>query len=168
MAITYEPIATTTISSATHPVTFSSIPSTYTDLIAVISPIATAGNYNLSLRFNSDTGSNYSYVGLFFNADNSANAYAGREGNITFFPTGTNIATVNPYPVIVQIPNYSNTTTFKTTFSRVARETYAQTASAGLWRSTSAINEISFILTGGGSTTFKAGTIITLFGIKAA
>jgi hypothetical protein len=105
---------------------------------------------------------------MFFNADNSANAYSARGGNTTFIPTGTNIATVNPYPAIIHIQNYANTTTFKTSISRIARETYGQAEVVGLWRNTSAINSVSFILTGGGSTNFKAGTVITLYGIKAA
>jgi hypothetical protein len=165
---TYEPIATTTLSTTTHPVTFSSIPNTYTDLVIVVSAIATAGNYDLSIRYNSDTGSNYSWTGLLFNADNSGAVYSTRGTNATFIPTLTNIATVTPYPVIIHIQNYANTTTNKTSLSRIARETYANSAVVGLWRNTSAINEVSLILTGGGSTTFKADTVITLYGIKAA
>jgi hypothetical protein len=168
MSITYEPIATTTLTTTTGvPVTFSSIPSTYTDLIAVVSPIATANNYDLSIRYNSDTNSNYSWVGLNFNADNSANMYAARGGNTTFIPGGTNVNSTIPYPVIFHIQNYANTNMFKSSLSRISRETYAQAINVGLWRNTNAINEISFILTGGGSTTFKAGTTFTLYGIKA-
>jgi len=168
MPATYETIATTTLGSATGTVTFSSIPSTYTDLAIVVSPIATAGNYDLSIRYNSDTGSNYSWTGLLFNADNSGSVYSTRGTNATFIPTLTNIATATPYPAIIHIQNYSNTTTYKTSTSRIARETYANSAVVGVWRSTSAINEVSLILTGGGSTTFKADTVITLYGIKAA
>jgi hypothetical protein len=168
MPVTYEPIATVSVSTATDPVTFSSIPGTYTDLVAVVSPVATNGNYDLSIRYNSDTGTNYSYTGIFFNSDNSGNAYSARGTSTTFIPTGTNIATVNPYPAIIHIQNYANTTTFKTSISRIARETYAVAEVIGLWRSTSAITSVSFTLTGGGSTTFKSGTVITLYGIKAA
>jgi hypothetical protein len=168
MPKTYEPIATVSVTTATDPVTFSSIPSTYTDLVLVFSPVATNGNYDFSIRYNSDTGGNYSYTGLFFNADNSGNAYSARGGSTTFIPTGTNIATVNPYPGIIHIQNYANTTTFKTSVSRISRETYAVASVVGVWRNTNAITSISCTLTGGGSTTFKAGTVITLYGIKAA
>jgi hypothetical protein len=168
MAITYEPIATTTVSTATHPVTFSSIPSTYTDLVIVVSPIGTAGNYDLAVRYNSDTGTNYSWTGILFNADNSGAVTSGRGSNTTSIPANTNVATVTPYPVVIHINDYANTTTYKTSVSRVTRETYANAETIGMWRSTSAINEVSLILSGGGSTTFKAGTVITLFGIKAA
>jgi len=60
MPSTYTPIATNTLASVSTGVTFSSIPSTYTDLVLVI-------NYRLdgtgtgaagALRFNSDSGSN--------------------------------------------------------------------------------------------------------------
>lgn len=168
MAATYEPIATTTVASATDPVTFSSIPSTYTDLIAVVSPIATAGNYDLSVRFNSDTGTNYSWTGINFNADNSASAYSTRGSNTTYIPTSTNVTLVNPYPAIIHIQNYASTSVYKTTISRIARETYAQALNVGTWRSTSAITSVSFTLIGGGSTTFKVGAVFTLYGIKAA
>ena len=104
---------------------------------------------------------------MFFNADNSGNAYSARGTSTTSIPSGTNVATVIPYPVIIHIQNYANTNMFKASISRNARETYAVAEVVGLWQSTSAINSISFILTGGGSTTFKAGTVITLFGIKA-
>jgi hypothetical protein len=168
MPATYETIATTTLGSATGTVTFSSIPSTYTDLVIVISPTATNGNYDVGMRYNSDSGSNYSWTSISFNADNSGSAYSERATNATSITARTNIATVNPYPVIFEILNYSNTTTYKTSLSRIARETYAVARTVGLWRSTSAINEVSFVLVGGGSTTYKAGTVITLYGIKAA
>lgn len=168
MPITYEPIATTAVTTNTHPVTFSSIPNTYTDLVVVISPLANAGNYDLSFRYNSDSGSNYSWSAIAFNADNSG-AVQGTVGtNATFIPTNTNISTGNPYPAIIHIQDYANTTTFKTSISRISRETYANALTVGNWRNTSAINEISILLTGGGSTTFKTGTFITLYGIKAA
>ena len=168
MPATYEAIATVSVTTATDPVTFSSIPGTYTDLVAVVSPVATAGNYDLSIRYNSDTSSNYSWTAILFNADNSGAAYSTRGTSTTFIPTLTNIATVNPYPAIIHIQNYANTTTNKTSISRIARETYAVSEVVGLWRNTSAITSVSFTLTGGGSTTFKAGTVITLYGIKAA
>lgn len=168
MPQTYTPIATTTLSSTTHPVTFSSIPSTYTDLVVVISPMAANGNYDLSIRYNSDTGSNYSWTSIEFNADNSGSTYSSRGTGTTYIPTRTNIATATPYPAIIHIQNYANTTTYKTSVSRIARETYANSVVVGAWRSTSAINEVSLILTGGGSTSFISGTVVTLYGIKAA
>lgn len=168
MSITYDPIATTTLTTTTGvPVTFTSIPQTYTDLIAVVSPLANANNYDLSIRYNSDTGSNYSWTGIDFNADNSGSPYSDRGLNFTFIPTGTNINTTVPYPAVIHIQDYTSTNKYKASLSRNSRDTYGQAFHSGLWRNTNAITEISFILTGGGSTTFKAGTTFTIYGIKA-
>jgi hypothetical protein len=62
MAITYEPIATATLGTATASVTFSTISGSYTDLVLVIQRRYGYSNkwYATSIRFNSDTGSNYS------------------------------------------------------------------------------------------------------------
>jgi hypothetical protein len=57
MAKTYEPIATTTLSSAQSSVTFSSISGSYTDLVLVSNVSGSGGNANLRVTLNSDTGS---------------------------------------------------------------------------------------------------------------
>jgi hypothetical protein len=57
---TYEPIASQTLGSAVSSVTFSSIPQNYTDLILVVNYGISANNFGARIRFNGDTGSNYS------------------------------------------------------------------------------------------------------------
>ena len=62
MPATYEKIASTTVSgTTTSQISFSSLPSTYTDLRVVL---VTKGDQdqNSYIRFNSDTGTNYSYT----------------------------------------------------------------------------------------------------------
>lgn len=61
--------------------------------------------------------------------------------------------------------NYANTTTYKTTITRAnVSNTGALTREiVGLWASTAAINSITFMYA-----TFSVGTIITIYGIKAA
>ena len=56
-------IATQTLGSATASITFSSIPSTYTDLRIVFSGTG-ATVLNLKVRFNGDSASNYSQTNL--------------------------------------------------------------------------------------------------------
>jgi len=56
---TYEPIATTTLGTAQPTVTFSSIASTYTDLV-IVAQLTTAAPTNMRIRFNGDTTANYS------------------------------------------------------------------------------------------------------------
>ena len=167
MALTYDPIATTTISgSSTNTYTFSSIPSTYTDLVLAFANFQGTTNYSFALRFNGDSGSNYSYTVL--------------EGNGTSASSGTSTSTTGYYNGAVigfpdskssgmfSIMNYSNSTTYKTILGRY---NYRGTGlsgmgiSVGTWRNTSAINSVTFFLASGN---FTAGSSATLYGIKAA
>ena len=68
MAATYSPIATYTVSgSAVASYTFSSIPSTYTDLVLRISARTSVTGQtfdNIEIQFNNDSATNYSYIRL--------------------------------------------------------------------------------------------------------
>lgn len=169
MAITYEPIATTTLNATQTTVTLSSIPNTYTDLVIVCSPLGSAGNYDFRFRFNSDSGSNYSWGAFMFNADNSSNPYGTQGTNASAIITQTNISTgTDAFPIIINVHNYANTSVYKSTISRVARGNYATSQVVGMWRSTAAINSVSFSLIGGGSADLVANSTFTVYGIKAA
>jgi hypothetical protein len=162
MPSTYEPIATQTLGSAAASITFSSIPSTYTDLVIVFNGTATASSY-LSLQYNSDTGNNYSVTLL---RGDGATPSSSRYSNINEIYASislTNTTTNNN--VIFQIQNYSNTTTFKTNLSRANNASVATEAGVGLWRNTAAINAIKVLSP---SNNFATGSTFTLYGIKAA
>jgi hypothetical protein len=74
MPTTYEPIQTTAFTSATASYTFSSIPSTYTDLVIVFvgQQNSTFSGRNLNIQFNGDTGSNYGSVQILSTGDGAA------------------------------------------------------------------------------------------------
>ena len=83
MTATYEKIASQTLSSTVATVTFSSISGAYTELVLVMNPISntTSGSYPY-LRFNSDSGTNYSRTmiqgtGSAAQSDRSANSSEG-------------------------------------------------------------------------------------------
>ena len=160
MAITYEPIATTTLGSAQTSITFSSIPSTYTDLIVVVSGTSSAG-FGLALRFNSDTGNNYSNTFLYGDGSSALSGRGTSEnvGFVGYFSTGQSDTTAH-------IMNYANTTTYKTTLGRGNQAGVLTVARAMLYRSTSAINNVQLYFNG--TVTFGSGTTATLYGIKAA
>lgn len=174
MPQTYTPIATTTVSgSTTQTVTFSSIPSTYTDLIVIINAGYTnnVGDDQFHMRINGDTGSNYSNTVL-YGTGSAAGSY--RDSNFTYMNMGrasrNDIATA----VIVNLQNYANTTTNKSVLftMRTADSSYAGanvpiTSGAGLWRSTSAINSITFS-NYYNTNYYRSGSTFTLYGIKAA
>ena len=168
MPKTYEPIATNTLGSATASVTFSSISSTYTDLVIVCAVFNSVDGAATEFQFNSDTGTNYSNT---FLEGSGSTATSSRESNQTSIGTSYNIGgnSTNPCITVANIQNYSNTTTNKTLVGRwnsASGGTYPGTgAVVGLWRSTSAITSV-VIKTGSGN--FNTGSTFTLYGIKAA
>ena len=166
MPKTYEPIATTTLTAGTATVTFSSIPATYTDVVAVVHAISDGTFANFNVRVNGDTGSNYSRTRLSGNGTSATSARATSQTSF-FLADVSGISNTGRSFYIVNFMNYANTTTYKTVISRTNTvngnlgdgvELHAQ-----LWRSTSAINEISFLVSD-----FASGSTFTLYGIKAA
>ena len=157
---TYEAIATNTLGSTTSSVTFSSIPSTYTDLVIVVAGSLTTGVDNVCMRFNSDSGSNYSTTYILGNGSTATSA---RNSNLT--NTGRCVMGTASSMVLYSLQNYSNTTTYKTVLGRGGETGYGVDARVSLWRNTAAITSI--VLTAV-SSTLTAGSTFTLYGIKAA
>lgn len=162
MPATYEPIATYTISSAQSSYTFSSIPSTYTDLILIADMSSGGTNAYPSVRLNGDTASNYSRT--YINGDGGT-ASSSRNSESWWTVFGNQLA-ASRTNFIMQIMNYSNTTTFKTAVSRKNDTAGVMGATVHLWRSTAAINSVQI----GTQTadTFSVGTTFTLYGVKSA
>jgi hypothetical protein len=164
MTSTYEKLATTTTGSATTSVTFSSISGSYTDLILVSAPLTQGNSYSFNIVLNSDTATNYSCTRLY----GSGTAAASDRSSTTANSLGSwnvDSSTGVVQPIITQIQNYSNTTTYKTFLTRIsspAPDTYVG-AVVSLWRSTSAINSVEFKT----SASVGSGSVFTLYGIKA-
>jgi hypothetical protein len=159
---TYEPIATTTLGSNTHTVTFSSIPGTYTDLVLVMSGSITTGATDGCIVINSDTANNYSRTYMYGNGSSAA---SGRNAPIdaaygTYWDTGMSNS-------IWHFMNYSNTTTYKTILTRNNAPSNSTYAGVGIWRSTSAITRLDIqpsVL----ARDWVSGSTFTLYGITAA
>lgn len=169
MASTYEPIQSYTITGSPNTVTFSSIPSTYTDLVVVCSARA---NYAdtigiMRIRFNGDTGSNYSMTQMYGNGSSGTSARVSNQTSFGLEYISGNTATSGVFsPVILQVQNYSNATTYKTMLSRTNDAAVRVVAQVGLWRSSSAITSIAIDEVLG--TNYAVGSTFTLYGIKAA
>jgi hypothetical protein len=163
---TYTPIATQILNANTASVTFSSIPQNYTDLVFVAnmrSSKNTSTSDTTSVRFNNDSGSNYSNTNLY----GISSVVTNRRSNDAQWFSGemaSDTATANVYtPIIYNIMNYANTTTFKTIINRGSNTTepYVGT-SVCLYRSTSAITAITIYPANGD---FVAGSSFNLYGI---
>ncbi len=164
MTATYEKIATTTLGSAAGSITFSGISGSYTDLVLITTLKMTTGTPETLLRFNSDTASNYSYTILSGTGSVAESTRGSSATSIRISYYGVPNTTANASVQITNIQNYSNTTTFKSTLARANNSALGTDAIVGLWRSTSAITSITVLPN---SSTFAAGSIATLYGIKA-
>lgn len=168
MATTYTPIATQTVSgSSTSRITFNSVPSTYTDIIAIANCATSGGASSLYGQVNGDTGTNYSWTYLYGNGTSAA---SGRFSNAGNYIAGYYVtpATGFDFVSITHYQNYANTTTNKTVLSRANASggTYpGAEASVSLWRNTAAINRIDFYI---GTGNFVAGSTFTLYGVLNA
>ena len=167
MPRTYDSIATTTLSSAQATISFNSISNAYTDLVLVVHcVIGTTGN-PLYCRFNSDSSTSYSWEHLF---GNGTSGISNRSSNATFMYLGeTASSTANPTSHILNVMSYSGSTN-KSTLLRCARDmngTGLIQNAAGLWRNTSAINNIT-IGTFQSGFNLGIGTTATLYGILRA
>ena len=156
---TYTPIATNTLGSATSTVTFSTISGSYTDLVLVISGSSSGGNADVRLTFNgASTGfSDTNLYGSGSAAGTQRRSNNSRIQDILIYSTESN--------AIIQIMNYSNSTTYKTVLARYNVTGSEVGATVGLWQSTSAITSITLVA---GTVNFATGSTFTLYGIAAA
>ena len=156
MAVTYEIISTTTIStSGANSVTFSAIPQTYTDLNLVIAGAGTNAN-DLNITFNGDTSASYQRV--YFYGD-GASVYSG----IQSARPSIN-AYITPVQSIISadIGNYSSAVVYKTALINVITSSLSSLIEVGAWIDSSAITSV------GVNGNLGAGCVISLYGIKAA
>lgn len=168
MPKTYIPIATTTLTTTQASVTFSSF-SGYTDIILSLSAKTNAGggSQSMGIRFNSDTGSNYSGTEIRGNGSSAISSrYADSYGRGGYLlgTSGDQFSATN-----IHFMNYANTTTNKSYIVRGNIQSSGEgitSALVGLWRNTSAITSITVFPDFTGS--FAAGSIFTLYGIAAA
>jgi len=163
---TYVALDKVTVGTATPSITFTGISGSYTDLVIVASNVvASSGFPNIGLRFNSDTGANYSSTIL---EGTGSTARSVRKTNVTTISDGDNVSLggSTPSTIIYNIMNYSNTTTYKTVLLRAndtTSSTYAGvSAVVGLWRNTAAITSVTLTLGD-----FAAGATFSLYGIKS-
>ena len=103
---TYEPIATTTLTATNSTVTFSSIPSIYTDLVLIVNSLGTGAYY--SIQVNGDTGTNYSRTRI---NGNGSTVTSARNASASDIPVDDLSSTVREISIL-NFQNYSNSTIF--------------------------------------------------------
>lgn len=169
-----EPIASVVVpSGGLASVTFGSIPQTYTHLqlrVFGTTNRTSASRDTYWIRFNSDTGNNYSRHSLY---GDGASVGADAATSISYMIGGT-IGGNGYFGVnICDILEYANTNIYKTI--RGLGGVNDNTANFGLvdlssgsWRSTAAITSITLLTSGTTSTQFNQYSQFALYGIKGA
>jgi hypothetical protein len=166
MAKTYEPIATQTLGSNTNTINFTSIPTTYTDLILVSNWVENSTE-SMCIRVGNGSVNTTSIYSVTYLIGTGSAASSGRYAS-SFWEFSQMPATTTEFNAnIIHFQNYSNTTTFKTAIGRSSTASQGTAAIVGLWRSTAAINTIQ-LRCGFGSNTFNTGSTFTLYGVKSA
>lgn len=169
MAVTYDLVASTVLSTTASSVTLSAIPSTYTSLRLVISTFG-SNTATCRLQFNGDTGNNYgiqfmTYTG---SATPSANAVVNESG---IYITGAQYGGSPTYPGLFEIDilGYASTT-YMTAVNHCGGHAGGTNASewfqlGGAWYNTAVVNSLTITR---GSGTFNAGSSVRLYGFTGA
>ena len=167
----YESIATQSVASGTAAsLTFSSIPSTYTHLQVrgIIRTDAGSNNWDLRIRMNSDSGSNYARHSVRGEGSASGNA-EGQASQTYMWLDRAASGDANIFSgIVIDVLDYANTNKYKTMRGLSGNDRNGSgiiALSSGLWMSTTAINSLTFTL---GSGNFTQYSTLALYGIKGA
>lgn len=163
---TYTKISSTTLGSDQAYIEFASIPGTYTDLVISLIGGQSGLNDGFMIRFNGDTGSNYtaSYLLGTGTGTQSGSQSNTQTGIINFGDLG---GTAIESFIEININRYAETNRYKSTLSHYAsKQRGRMLLNLGLWRSNNAITTVKLMFTG--SDNFKSGTVATIYGIAAA
>ena len=174
MANTYELISSNVLGSSAASVTFSAIPSTYTDLLLKCSARATASSVypdSILANFNGDTSAIYSMTSVY---GEKATASSYRRSSDTFLMILQSInggtSTSNTFSnVELYIPNYAGnankcmSASFATEANTDTNLYWTVGVEAGLYATTTAISSIALTL----GSSFASGSSFYLYGIKS-
>lgn len=176
MATTYNPIATTTLSSAAKTIVFSSIPGTYTDLFLVVNVVTSASSSNIRLFFNTDTSTSSTNYGAQHLATDVATNVIATGNYLNTYGMWTTFKSATAAPGsghTFYLPSYTSTSMWKTclTTSALKNTTGAYGGggsefSVGSWINTAAIDTLT--LDSDSGTALGVGTTATIYGILAA
>jgi hypothetical protein len=159
---TYDLIASTTLGSNTRTITFTSIPSTYRDLVLVCNVTVVGGSDLICLTFNNNT-SGYNTVTMEGNGSTAASGSQTNESNAKNTVIDYSISDVRS-TVIIQIFDYAQTDKHKSILMKGGSSNLRMGASANRWANTAAINRLD-VFTDSGTTTYSSGSTFHLYGI---
>lgn len=164
----FQSIATTVVdATADLTVTFSDIPSTFKHLQIRAIALSNSDSVPVLMRFNSDSGSNYSWHTL--NGQGSvAGSGAGASASSVILTLNANrgLNASNPWGYVIDILDYTDTNKY-TTVRALHGADYAGSGeinlTSGNWRNTAAVSTITFSMASSG---FNQYSHFALYGIR--
>ena len=152
---------------------FTSIPQTYTDLYIVCSARnSSSSGIDMGMRFNGNTGTNYSYRSIYGSGSSASSGSASSETLFTRagYAAGSGYTASTFSNVSYYIPNYTSSNNKSVSIDCV-NEQNSSTAYAGLfallWSQTSAITSVTlYVNSGNTAENFAQYSSATLYGIK--
>ena len=165
----YESIATVTVGGGgAASATFSSIPATYKHLQVRITALGdTATGYDVTMRFNSDTASNYNWHRLYGNGS-SALAQGSLTSVTSMYVAADGARTTYPFVSVIDILDYADTnkyTTIRNLNGFDQNSAGAVLLWSGLWRNTAAVNSIAITVA---ANNLAEHSSFALYGIRSA
>ncbi len=157
MTKTYVPIATANGTGSSGTITFSSIPSTYTNLAVSMVFQGSTGGY-IKFRINNLSTSIYSFTQLYGAGSAAGSARVSNQAESLFEESPGTSYIGNAQ---IHFQNYANTNINKSYLLRSNDAQKVTRAIAGLISTTAAINRLDFIIDGN----FTTASTITLYGI---
>lgn len=168
MASTYELIYSATVGAGgATDITFSSIPSTYTDLIVKLSTRVNSADVQTKVYFNSDTtAANYSWKRIY------------GDGSSATSDSGTNLIATSSNPSNFTASTYSNSELYIPNYTSSDKKSVSSdavtenngtiayaTLAASLWQGTAVINAITLLPNSG---SFVQYSTAYLYGVKSS
>jgi hypothetical protein len=167
----FESIKTVTVGSGgSSTITFSDIPQSYQHLQirCIARDNQGSGINNDIMRFNSDSGSNYSHHYIYGTGSGTPVSSGGTNNNsipVAIYVTSAGSGTGRFAATVIDILDYSNTNKYTTTRSFIGGDDNGSgivLLTSGGWRNTAAVNTITFPSSG----TFQQYSHFALYGIR--
>jgi hypothetical protein len=177
MALTYDALASTTITNSTNSVEFTNLSPVHTDLIIIVNGQAHYPSetfVRINMRFNNDSGANYGFQS-FRSTNYSASKGSGEQSQTSTPLYLASDASVNQKfnAVKIEINNYLSADKWKSFYTHSSALSQNSDKDRGMffiggtWRNTAPISSISFS-NNDSATGFFTGTTFDLYGIKRA
>lgn len=159
----WTPLANLTLTGTASSVTFSSISQSYRDLVIVVYALGVGGSVRPVMRFNGDTGSNYSFMAMQGTGSvasrtfTTSSSYMPEDGSVFGSTTDRVHTTINIF-------DYSVTDKHKPMLQKTDASATGTTVAAGRWANTAAVTSVAIFPI---ANSWAAGSSFALYGVAS-